>query len=603
VNARSLCLALLLLGAALRLWQYAADASQWLDELALSRGILGLSWTALWSGPLPFAQVAPKGFALLEKAGSALWGASDYGLRLVPLAASLAALWLFARLAQRLLASAAAVAFAVALFALQPELIRYAAQVKPYASDVALALALTLLAARLMDAAAGAAAGTAAPAGSGEGQAARTAVPAGGGEGLAARTAVPAGGGEGQAACTPVPADAGAGAPLRTAVLAGAAGVVAVALSHAAALVLAALALVLVAAAATGRRRRALAPLGVTAAIWALAAVAAVTVASREMPPRTREYLSQFWAPAFGPRPHTLAGDARWLRAALAGMLGPGGLGYPWALLYCGLAVLGAAALWRRRPALALLLFAPTAVALGAAELRLYPFDLRLVLFAVPALILAIAAGVETLAAILLPRRGLPGTAGIALLFGAALLPALAGFAADPPVYRIEETRPLLRALQAQRRAGDAVYVYYGAGHALRFYGPRYGFRDGDYVLGGCHRGDTRVYLEDVDRFRGRPRLWVVFSHAQPWLGEREALLAYLDRLGTRRLALRALPHGRMFSLPAEAFLYDLSGAGRVGLAAAGFPVPPPARPIDGRLACAGPANPYPDAAFAAAIR
>jgi hypothetical protein len=603
VNARSLCLALLLLGAALRLWQYAADASQWLDELALSRGILGLSWTALWSGPLPFAQVAPKGFALLEKAGSALWGASDYGLRLVPLAASLAALWLFARLARRLLATAAAVAFAVALFALQPELIRYAAQVKPYASDVALALALTLLAARLVDAAAGAPAGTAEPAGSGEGQAARTPVPAGGGEGQAARTPVPAGGGEGQAARTPVPADAGAGAPLRTALLAGAAGVVAVALSHAAALVLAALALVLVAAAATGHRRRALAPLGVTAAIWALAAVAAATVTSREMPPRTREYLSHFWAPAFGPRPHTLGGDARWLRATLAGMLGPGGLGYPWALLYCGLAVLGAAALWRRRPALALLLFAPTAVALGAAELRLYPFDLRLVLFAVPALILAIAAGVETLAAILLARRGLPGTAGIALLFGAALLPALAGFAADPPVYRIEETRPLLRALQAQRRAGDAVYVYYGAGHALRFYGPRYGFRDGDYVLGGCHRGDTRVYLEDVDRFRGRPRLWVVFSHAQPWLGEREALLAYLDRLGTRRLALLALPHGRMFSLPAEAFLYDLSGAGRLGLAAAGFPVAPPARPIDGRLACAGPANPYPDAAFAAAIR
>ncbi len=106
-----------------------------------------------------------------------------------------------------------------------------------------------------------------------------------------------------------------------------------------------------------------------------------------------------------------------------------------------------------------------------------------------------------------------------------------------------------------------------------------------------------------MDRFRGRARLWVVFSHAQPWLGERETLLAYLDRLGTRRLALRALPHGRMFGLPAEAFLYDLSGAGRVDVAAASFPVAAEARPLDGRLACAGPANPYPDAAFAAAIR
>jgi hypothetical protein len=185
-------------------------------------------------------------------------------------------------------------------------------------------------------------------------------------------------------------------------------------------------------------------------------------------------------------------------------------------------------------------------------------------------------------------------------LFAVALVPALAGFAADPPVYRIEETRPLLRALAAQRRPGDAVYVYYAAGHALRIYGPRYGFRTGDYLLGGCHRGDTRAYLEDVDLFRGRPRLWVVFSHAQPRLGERESLLAYLDHLGTRRLELRALPHGRMFGWPAEAFLYDLTGAEHSSLSAASFPITPAPSPIDGRLTCRGPANPYPEAAFAA---
>jgi hypothetical protein len=567
VLSRRICVALLVLGAGLRLWQFGAGASQWLDELALSRGILGLSWRALAAGPLPFDQVAPMGFTLLEKAGAALWGASDYGLRLVPLASSLTSLWLFARLARRLLASPAAVAFAVALFALQPELIRYAAQVKPYASDLAVALALTLLA--------------------------------------------------GELACSrEVPA-------VRTALLAGAAGVVAVLFSHAAALVVAGLGLGLVAGAAVGvggvaavggGRRRALARLGVTAAVWALAAGAAALAASREMPARTAEYLRHFWAPALGPSPHTLAGDVHWLGSALAGLLGTGALGYPWAPLYAVLAVLGAAALARQRPALALLLFAPTAVALGAAELRLYPFATRLVLFAVPALILAIAAGVETLAAIRLSWPGRPGTAGApamaggaalgaagaALVYAVALLPALAGFAGDPPVYRIEETRQLLRAVAARRQPGDAVYVYYGAGHALRLYGPRYGLQTGDYLLGGCHRGDTRAYLEEVDRFRGKPRLWVLFSHAQPRLGEQQSLLAYLDRLGTRRLTLRALPHGKMFGLPAEAFLYDLSGAERTRIAAASFPIAPAPSSISERLACAGPANPYPDAAFAA---
>jgi hypothetical protein len=555
---RLVCQALLALGAGLRLWQYGADASQWIDELALSRGILGLSWTALWSGPLPFDQVAPKGFTLLEKAGAALWGASDYGLRLLPLASSLAALWLFARLARSLLRSPAAVAFAVALFALQPELIRYSSQVKPYASDLAVALALTLLAVEL--------------------------------------------------------ASAGQGPPARTALLAGAAGVVAVFLSHGAALVLAGLSVALAAGVAAGGRRRPRARLGVTAALWVLAAGTAALVASREMLPRTAEFLRQFWAPALAPRLHTLAGDAHWLASALSGTLGAGGLGYPWVPLYASLAALGAAALARRRPALTLLLFAPAAVALGAAELRLYPFAARLVQFGVPALILAVAAGVETLTAIRLTRRGPPGTAGApagargaapsragaVLVYAVALLPAVAAFAVDPPVYRIEETSQLLRTVAARRLPGDAMYVYYGAGHAIRFYGPQYGFQSGDYVLGACHRGNPRAYLGEVDRFRGRSRLWVLFSHAQPRLGEEQALLAFLDRLGTRRLSLRVLPHGRMFGLPAEAFLYDLTGAERSRVAAASFPIAPAPSLGDASLACAGPANPFPDPTLAA---
>ena len=57
-----------------------------------------------------------------------------------------------------------------------------------------------------------------------------------------------------------------------------------------------------------------------------------------------------------------------------------------------------------------------------------------------------------------------------------------------------------------------------------------------------------------------------------------------------------------MFGLPAEAFLYDLSGAERTRIAAS-FPIAPALISISERLACAGPANPYPDAAFAAVRR
>jgi hypothetical protein len=560
--------ALLALGAALRLWQYGAGASQWVDELALSRGILGLSWHALLTGPLPFAQVAPPGFVLLERAVAATLGTSDAVLRLLPLAGSLAALWLFYRLALRLLAGPGAVSLALALFAVQPSLIHFAAQVKPYSTDLAVALALTLLAAGLVE--------------------------------------HPNGG--------PAP---------RRAMLAGLAAAPAVFLSHAAALALAgigatlALAAVAEAIAANGRRgpaepaNRVEPPklaepanrarsLAIPAGLWLLCAGIAATAARRGMAPAVHDYLAHVWTPAFGPRPHSLSGDARWLATAIGGELGGGGLGYPWVPLYAALAALGTVALWHRRPRLAPLVVAPAVVALAAADLHLYPFAGRLVLFVLPVLILLIASGAEALAGMIrLPgggRRGAaPAAAGVTVVYLVALLPALWSFFANPPVYRLEETTPLLRAVAARRQPGDAIYVYYGAGQALRFYGPRYGLGPSDYLLGGCHRGDTRAYLGELDRFRGRVRLWVLIAHAQPWLGEEQTLLAYLDRLGTRRLALRVLPHAQGAGLPAEAYLYDLAAARRArAVAAETFSITPPAAPPDPRFACTGPQNAVP---------
>src|ERR1700722_15165595 len=90
------------LGAGLRLWQYLGHASQWVDELGLSRSIVELPLSRLLVGPLPFGQVAPPGFLVVEKAMAAIAGADDFALRFLPLAASLVALLLMLRLASRL---------------------------------------------------------------------------------------------------------------------------------------------------------------------------------------------------------------------------------------------------------------------------------------------------------------------------------------------------------------------------------------------------------------------------------------------------------------------------------------------------------------------
>ena len=89
--------------------------------------------------------MAPSGFLVLLKVVIDVAGTGEYGFRFIPQLGSLLALPLFAKLARKCL-SLPAMLLAPGAFALSPPLIRYAAEVKPYASDVALCL-LCLLAA------------------------------------------------------------------------------------------------------------------------------------------------------------------------------------------------------------------------------------------------------------------------------------------------------------------------------------------------------------------------------------------------------------------------------------------------------------------------
>jgi hypothetical protein len=123
------------------------------------------------------------------------------------------------------------------------------------------------------------------------------------------------------------------------------------------------------------------------------------------------------------------------------------------------------------------------------------------------------------------------------------------------PVYRHEETRTVLAELAARRQPGDALYVFYGAERALRFYGPRVGIEPSEAVMGGCHRGEPREYLRELDRFRGSPRVWVVFAHASPRLAEQATIRGYLGTIGKRTESIEAVG--------ALADLYDLSAPDR----------------------------------------
>ncbi|HET7456823.1 MAG TPA: hypothetical protein VFJ74_04145 [Gemmatimonadaceae bacterium] len=476
---RALTVVLLAVGVALRLWQYAANTSFWLDEISIARNVVAdQPLRTLLFQPLAFEQVAPKGFLLAEWLAVAALGPTELALRLFPLLCGIAGMFLFALVAGRTLDRRAAVV-ALTTFVLALPLIRYSAEAKQYGADVAASLVLTLGALDL---------------------------------GRRERPSV------GRCAAW------------------GLAGVALVTFSQAAVLVMAALGALLVARWLLARgdddRRSRRHPALVTVPIWGAAALAALVVAKRSMTPETDAFMHAFWRDGFLPRPVTVASAAHWIASRPLELLAHGTmLRYPLPWVYSVLVLVGVVALWRRNRWTALVVTAPAVVTLGAAIARQYPFDRRLILFLLPALLLAIAAAADWLATTVARRWRIPAAA----TFAAVLLGPTYAFATTPPPYRTEEYRPVFRYLQARRRPGDAVLVFRSAGAGAAFYGPRYGLRRGDYVLGGCDRDSLHVFLRDVDRFRGVRRLWVVESSVRTYRPARRAFDTYLATIGVRR--------------------------------------------------------------------
>ena len=506
-------LAIVAIGIVLRTVQYLADTSLWLDEIALVRGILEVDLTDLVTRPLPYVQVAPKGFLIAQKSAVLGFGPSDYVLRLVPFICSVVALVAFASLATRTLSRIAAWV-ATLLFATAAPLVAFAGTVKQYSTDLCVAVILSWIAVDLIT--------------------------------------------------RPV--------TRRRAWSAAVSGALLQWFSHPSVLVTTGLAFSVMLWTSTtppdARRRL----VGLIVGLWAASALVVTVSALATMSPETRDYMRLYWADGFAPT--SFAGLLRtgwpWptIRRLFRGGFGAqAALWYPLFPLYLTLSVIGVARLWRRQKRVAVVLTAPLIVTLSAAVARQYPFSDRLILFLVPLALMAIAEAIA--AAAQFAERFSKRLAGLAVL-GLSFLAVLPVAKTLPP-YRVEDVKSVLRHVQTKRQPGDEVYVYYGAAPVMSVYDAAFGFTRGAYAVGGCHRGESRRYFEELDSFRGSPRVWVILTHSLPGYREREDIVAYLDAIGLRlehvSIASRTVGNN---SLPAEGFLYDLSTPARLAAAASG---------------------------------
>ena len=147
--------------------------------------------------------------------------------------------------------------------------------------------------------------------------------------------------------------------------------------------------------------------------------------------------------------------------------------------------------------------------------------------------------------------------AGLTLAFGAYLLyspfTTSLGYFIQPKYY--EHIRPALAYIQEKAKAGDVVYVTYGALPAFRFYAPGYGLEKMRYATSERDDYQTPQLIQKrLDVFKGQRRVWVLMSHVYESAGfnERDFILAYLNQYGTMTREIRRA------DTSVYLFLYDL---------------------------------------------
>ncbi len=135
---------IILTGMVLRVGIYLQNRNLIIDESNVARNIFERGFVELMQ-PLYYEQYAPVLFLWITELFSLLFGFSEYALRLYPLLAGLASLFVFYKVLGKFM-STKALLFPLALFASAHMFLRYSSELKQYMPDVLITLTLIWLA-------------------------------------------------------------------------------------------------------------------------------------------------------------------------------------------------------------------------------------------------------------------------------------------------------------------------------------------------------------------------------------------------------------------------------------------------------------------------
>ncbi|MDD5218938.1 MAG: glycosyltransferase family 39 protein [Candidatus Omnitrophica bacterium] len=205
-----------------------------------------------------------------------------------------------------------------------------------------------------------------------------------------------------------------------------------------------------------------------------------------------------------------------------------------------------------------MMIMSPFWLAFLAGLFRLYPFNGRLILFLVPVMCFFVAEGMTWVTGLVAQRSKIVSVLLLTIFF---LHPVLNMYERwHEAETRGEEIKPVLKVIRDAWQPGDVLYVFYGAIPAFKYYQKRYGIRSEDCVWGAKSRENFTVYLQEMARFYGRKRVWLLFSHALVIYGqdERRLILDFLSTVGK--------PVAMYSKTKADCYLFDLSQVKPLGV-------------------------------------
>lgn len=449
---------LILLGIVLRLRQYIANRSLWVDEASLALNIVNRTYLGL-TQPLDYDQGAPLGFLFVVKLTTDFFGNQDFILRLIPLISGILSLVLVYRIAVEHFGKPAMAA--LLMFSVSGAMIAYSTELKQYSTDVLVALLLIYLTLRVLR-----------------------------------------------------------DETQWRIIMFGLVGIAAILMSHPAVFTLPVVGLVLAGVALYKKAYPQIYRLIGMGAVWAGTLFVVYLISLRNLV--GNENLQEYWKDSFAPMPPWEHLDwYRNIFIALMPHVNPSFFPYfvenfdpRYLMNACLLLVaLGGISLLFRNAVATILLGAPIGLMFLASALRLYPVSERFLYFWFPSLLFLLAEGMGLVYGLIAKynqnaARVIYGSMAV-VVFWTSFDLGIQNFLAPPMG---EDIKPVLAYVRDHLEENDVIYVHQGSTTPFLYYSAAYGL-DTDETFVATKSWNVERFMVDLNDFQDSERIWFIFSH------------------------------------------------------------------------------------------